>query len=317
MTGGTDQAQRLRGGLATTGTGTGTVALLSAALAALLAGTWLLSGALADTAPPMAVAAGRTGFCFVTLLAVAAASASGRAGVRTAAARPGTAVLLGFLGFFAYAAGTLAAMPLIGTSRTNLVVALLPCLSFLLGVAFFRERGGARKALGTATAAAAAFGYAAVNGGAAGGDTSTGDLTLGIGLAFGSTLGFALYGFVYRSRLSHVTPLAALPVVLGPATVMLLPLALPVLGEVTAGEWLGIAVLGVVVYAPAYVVQHRLILLRGPLFTAAVTLIVPFLVRLSGWGLGLETAPGALELLLLAACSAGIWLVVSRPAPAR
>ncbi|MDQ8707938.1 DMT family transporter [Streptomyces sp. LHD-70] len=292
------------------------MAVLSAALAVLLTGTWLLSGALAASTPPMAVAAGRTGFCFVALMAVAVATGTGRAGVRAAARRPGTAVLLGFLGFFAYAAGTLGAMPLIGTSRTNVVVTLLPCLSFVLGVMFFRERAGARKAVGTMAAAAAACGYAMVNGGTSAGTTEVAQFATGVGLAFAATLGFALYGFVYRRGLADVAPLAALPVILGPATVMLLPLALPALDEVAAEQWLGIAVLGVLVYAPAYVVQHRLILLRGPLFTAAVQLVVPFLVRISGWALGIEPAPGAQELALLAVCCAGIWLVVSDRTPA-
>ncbi|WP_145764850.1 hypothetical protein [Streptomyces brevispora] len=68
-------------------------------------------------------------------------------------------------------------------------------------------------------------------------------------------------------------------------------------------------VLGAVVYAPAYLVQHRLIVLRGPVFTAAVQLAVPFTVRLGDWALDTAPAPSLAELLLLAVCCAGIALV--------
>lgn len=49
--------------------------------------------------------------------------------------------------------------------------------------------------------------------------------------------------------------------------------------------------LGAVVCAPAYLVQHRLIVLRGPVFTAAVQLAVPFTVRLGDWALDTAPAP--------------------------
>ncbi|WNI30135.1 hypothetical protein [Streptomyces sp. ITFR-6] len=75
----------------------------------------------------------------------------------------------------------------------------------------------------------------------------------------------------------------------------------------------GIVVLGAVVYAPAYLVQHRLILLRGPVFTAAVQLAVPFTVRLGDWALDTAPAPSLPEVLLLAACCAGIALVTVQP----
>lgn len=72
-------------------------------------------------------------------------------------------------------------------------------------------------------------------------------------------------------------------------------------------------VLGAAVYAPAYLVQHRLILLRGPVFTAAVQLAVPFAVRVGDWALGTAPAPSPAELLLLAVCCGGIGLVTVQP----
>ncbi|MQY14520.1 hypothetical protein SRB5_46880 [Streptomyces sp. RB5] len=283
------------------------VPLLGGGLVVLLALTWLLSGELADDAEPLGVALGRTAVCAVVLGALAASRAGGRAGVREVLARPGGVAGLALLGFAGYAAGTLLAMPRIGTSLTNVVVALLPCFSVAVGALFFGERSGARRAAGALTATLAAAGYAAL-----GADGARLDAA-GLALAAGATAGFSAYTFLYRRRLAAIPPLAVLPVLLGAASAFLVPLAAaPLLADPpTAAQWGGIAVLGGVVYAPAYLVQHRLILLRGPVYVAALQLAVPFTVRLGDWALGGAAAPGAGELALLAACCGGIALVIT------
>lgn len=292
---------RLTGG-ATDGAGPrGLVPLLAVCLIALLAGTWLLSGALVDTADPLLVAVGRTGVSCVVLAAFAAARSASRTPALTLLARPGLLVPLAFLGFAAYAAGTLLALPRIGTSLTNLVVALMPCATLALGALLFGQRATLRQALGAALATAATAAYALRGG--------TGHLdAAGLLLALAGTLAFAVYGFLYRRRLADVAPSAALPVLLGAATVLLLPFAALARGA-SPGQWAGIALLGGAVYAPAYLVQHRLILLRGPVYTAAVQLAVPFTVRLGEWGLGMAGAPSATEVALLGGALLGISLV--------
>ncbi|MEU3655486.1 DMT family transporter [Streptomyces sp. NPDC032161] len=279
-------------------------------LVLLLAGTWLLSGALVAGTDPLIVAVGRTAVCCAALTAVAAFRPAGRDALRRAAAAPGTVWLLGLLGFAGYAAGTLLAIPRIGTSLTNLVVALMPCASVAVGTVFFGERPGARGAAGAVLACAAAAGYAAL--GADAGDLDGPGLLL-VGAA---TTAFAVYGFLYRRRLPGLPPLAVLPVLLAAATCLLLPMSLPALigRPPTITATVGIVLLGAAVYAPAYVVQHGLILRRGPVFTAAVQLAVPFTVRLGDWALRTAPAPSAAELLLLAVCCAGIALVTVRPA---
>ncbi|MFE1405311.1 DMT family transporter [Streptomyces sp. NPDC058770] len=279
-------------------------------LVLLLAGTWLLSGALVAGTDPLVVAVGRTAVCCAALTAVAASRPAGRDALRRAAAAPGTIWLLGLLGFAGYAAGTLLAIPRIGTSLTNLVVALMPCASVAVGTVFFGERPGARGAVGALLACAAAAGYAALGAGA-------GDLDgPGLLLVGAATTAFAVYGFLYRRRLPGLPPLAVLPVLLAAATCLLLPMSLPALigRPPTITATVGIVLLGAAVYAPAYVVQHRLILRRGPVFTAAVQLAVPFTVRLGDWALRTAPAPSAAELLLLAVCCVGIALVTVRPA---
>ncbi|MFJ8822533.1 DMT family transporter [Streptomyces sp. NPDC102467] len=284
------------------------IALLAAVLVALLAGTWLLSGALVRDTAPLLVAAGRTGVCCVVLAGFAAARAQGRARLRAPLRRPGILSLLALLGFAAYAVGTLLAIPRIGTSLTNLVVALMPCASLAVGALLFRQRASRRQVAGAALATVATGGYAL---GAGGGKVDP----AGLFLALAGMLAFAAYGFLYRRRLGDLPPSAALPALLGAATLMLLPFAVATDGA-TAAQWGGIVLLGGVVYAPAYLVQHRLILLRGPVFTAAVQLAVPFTVRFGSWALGTDGPPSVAELALLLCALAGIGLVTLRARPA-
>lgn len=178
---------------------------MPAVLVLLLAGTWLLSGALVTGTDPLIVAVGRTAVCCLVLTAVAGATAEGRADLRRAAARRGTVWLLGLLGFAGYAAGTLLAIPRIGTSLTNLVVALMPCASVAVGALFFGERSGTRKAAGAVLACAAAVGYAAL--GADAGDADG----VGLLLVAAATVAFAGYGFLYRQRLSGLPPSPCCP----------------------------------------------------------------------------------------------------------
>ncbi|WP_329432290.1 DMT family transporter [Streptomyces sp. NBC_01280] len=280
------------------------VPLLATVLVALLAGTWLMSGALVQAVGPLTVATGRTAVCCAVLTAFAAARSSGRAQLRQVAQRPMLVCLLALLGFAGYAAGTLLAIPRVGTSLTNLVVALMPCAGVAIGALCFGERASARSVVGALLATAATGAYAALGG------EGTLDAP-GLLLALAGMLGFAVYGFLYRRTLAGLPPLAVLPVLLAVAGVMLLPLALPGLlaHPPSPAQWAGIALLGGAVYAPAYLVQHRLILLRGPVFTAAVQLAVPFTVRIGDWALGTAGAPGATEAALLAAAGAGIALV--------
>jgi hypothetical protein len=113
--------------------------------------------------------------------------------------------------------------------------------------------------------------------------------------------------------MSDVPPIAALPAVTGVATVMLglAAIMFTPLSTVGATEWAGIAALGALLTAPVFLISHELILRKGPLFTSSVALVVPFLVRLGEWALGDTNAPGPISIVLLAVCSAGVWMTVS------
>lgn len=306
------------------GRGDGRLAVpaLAGCMVLLLAAGWLLSGHLVAGVPPLAVAAGRTATAFVVIMLIALLTPRGRTGVRTAAARPRAVLVLAFLGFFAYYSGTLLGTRYVGASRVGLIVSLLPCITFVIGILAFREPSSRRKVLGTVLAGSGAVGFLLTDGAATGAGTSGGGtaaLLSGGALAFGGTLAYALYGYVYRQRMADVPALAALPAVTGAGTLMLglTALLFVPLSQVSAADWGGVAVLGAVLTAPVFLISHELILRKGPLFTSALGLVVPFLVRLGEWGLGSAAAPGALPVLLIAASAAGVWLTVGdrRPRP--
>ncbi|MFG2194554.1 DMT family transporter [Streptomyces sp. NPDC048639] len=310
-------------GASATGRGGGrlVVPALSALMITLLAAGWLVAGHLVTGAPVLAVAAGRTAASFVVITAVAALFPRTWPGIRAGAARHRSVLLLAFLGFFAYYSGTLLGTSRIGASRVGLIVSLLPCITFVIGIAAFREPSTRRKILGTVLAVAAACGYALADGAASdgGGSGSSGTLLSGVLLALGGTFTYALYGYVYRQRMADLPPLASLPAITGAGTVML-GLATVVfvpLGDISPADWGGIAILGAVLTAPVFLISHELILRKGPLFTSALALVVPFLVRLGEWALGWAEAPGPLVLVLIFLCAAGVWLTVGRPRPAR
>ncbi|CAL9391010.1 DMT family transporter [Streptomyces sp. enrichment culture] len=297
------------------------VPVLSVLMVALLAAGWVLAGHLVDGAPPLLVAAGRTAASFVVITAIALLHPRSRAQVRAATARGGGVVLLAFLGFFAYYSGTLLGTGVIGASRVGLIVSLLPCITFVIGIVAFREPSTRRKVLGTVLAVLAACGYALADapaGDGAGSGADGGALVGGGLLALGGTFTYAVYGYVYRRRMADLTPVAALPAITGAGTVMLgltVVLFVP-LGGVSAADWGGIAALGAVLTAPVFLISHELILRKGPLFTSAIALAVPFLVRLGEWALGREPAPGPLVLLMLLLCAGGVWLTIGGGSPA-
>lgn len=298
------------------------VPTLGTLMVALLAIGWLLSGHLVEGAPPLAVAAGRTAASFVVITIVAGLAPRTWPEVRAGAARRWAVLLLAFLGFFAYYSGTLFGTSRIGASRVGLVVSLLPCITFVIGIIAFREPSTRRKVLGTTVAVAAACGYAVADGAAGeAGASGRGPATLlsGVLLALGGTFAYALYGYVYRQRMAGLSPLAALPAITGAGTVMLgvaTALFVP-LGSIAPADWGGIAILGAVFTAPVFLISHELILRKGPLFTSALALGVPFLVRLGEWALGWAAAPGPLVLVLIFCCAAGVWLTVGGDRAAR
>lgn len=292
------------------------VPAMSVALVAGLSASWLLAGHLVAGAPPMVVAAGRTVASFVVLTAIALLYPRPRSEIMVAARRGGSVVLLGFLSFFAYIGGTMVATLLIGASRVGLITSLLPSLTFVVGIIVFREPATRRKVLGTALGLLGACGYAILDTHAnelPGMGPTVGALLGGVLLAFGGTLAYAVYGYVYPRRMTGLSSLGTLPAISGAGSVMLglVVIAFVPFTGLSWDKWAGILALGAGLTAPIFLLFHELVLRKGPLFTTAVTLAVPFLIRIGEWALGWEDAPKPVVILLLFACVFGVWLTMS------
>ena len=293
--------------------------LMAGALVALLSLTWLLSGALVAHTDPFAVAAGRaTTSCLGLSLVAAATKATRRPALEVARRRPRAVAVLGALGVFGYSTASVWAIGLIGAATTNLVLALLPCATFVLGLWLFRERPGATALVGTCVAAAAAVAYGLLDRGSGfgvrGGVTPARAL-LGVLAALTAVVSMALYAHFYGRLAPDVSSVVALPSVFGAGALMLLlpALARNSFGHLTPTQWGQIVLLGCGVYVPAYVIQHELLLRRGALFTTSVSLAVPFSVRFCTWGLGRAAPPSPLATALLLTCCLGVFLTLPRP----
>lgn len=289
-------------------------AAFSITLVVLLAASWLLAGHLVTRVSPMLVAAGRTGGSFVVLTLVALLYRRSRRDMRFAASRVRSVALLGFLGFFAYYAGTMIGTGFIGASRVGLITSLLPSITFAIGVIAFGEPSTRSKKVGTLLAVSGAIGYVLAEGEVPSGGSSPGGATMLWGgmLGFGGTFAYALYGYIYQKRLSDLSSLGVLPAITGVGTVMLVLaviLFVPLDG-IAVMDLVGIAALGTVLTAPVFLLLHELILRKGPLFTAALSLAVPFSVRIGEWMLGWASAPNPLVLFLLLICAIGVGLTI-------
>ncbi len=299
------------------GKGVLVIPALSIALILLLAASWLIAGDLVARMPALVVAAGRTGTAFVALTAIAMLNPARRPAVRVAASRPGAVALLGLLGFFGYYAGTMIGTGMIGASRIGLITSLLPCITFAIGAVAFQEPVTRLRVAGTILAMIGACGYVLADG-RPHGPGSQGGLSMMLGgalLGFAGTASYALYGYVFRGRMGHLPAMSALPAIPGAGTIMLGAAALlfAPLGAIASRDWAELAILGALFTAPVFILLHELILRKGPLFTAGLSLTVPFVLRMGGWAVGQQGAPGWIVLALLASCAAGVWLVIRQP----
>jgi drug/metabolite transporter (DMT)-like permease len=131
-------------------------------------------------------------------------------------------------------------------------------------------------------------------------------------------LSMSFYG-VYFARVNRGYQGAMAPRILPIFAIGAIPLAVWAVAGLSAGEaasWSAVALLallGVVVYVPAYVLQHRLILTAGPSYAALLGLAVPPLVGATSAGLHLADLPGTAQLIGTALTLLGMALVLRRP----
>ena len=290
---------------------------MSAVFVCLLASTWIVSGLAVERAGPDVVAAGRSFFSGLglCLLALRGRGALGRA-VITVRQRPVALGFAGLLGVSIYALASLRAIALVGISLPNLLLATTPCVSLLLGVLFYRKHAPRAAVVGVALATLGAAGYvlATFRVSAA----RPGTVWFGVAAGVIAVLAIAVYGQYYGRISAGHDPLDLLPGIflIGTVVVLVVLAVTGRLGAVLGLSWptvLLLFILGVIIYVPVYVLQHQLIHLRGAVYMASLSLVVPFLVRAAEMITGRAGLPGPIELLGLAVCVAGVALVVRHP----
>lgn len=291
-------------------TGHRRLALESLVLVVLLAATWVIAGIALQGAGVGVVSAGRTAFAAFGLLAVMslARSSSPRSAPRYTGWQ---VVILAVTGVAGYTMLSTLAIALAGPTIPSLVLALSPVVVLLLESALARTRVHPLVLAATLSAITGAALYVDpwVDGEA--GASVVG----GVLAALGAMLSVSVYGLLF----AHVNRDHS-----GPVTPRILPVfalgSVPLLGwaviEVSFGGSIApvsiavLALLGLGIYVPAYLVQHRIILAAGPSYAALLGLAVPPLVGIASAFLGLAALPGAVQVFGIALTLVGMAVVI-------
>ncbi|MGO4490392.1 DMT family transporter [Microbacterium sp. 2RAF4] len=281
----------------------------SLGLVVLLAATWVIAGIALQGAGVGVVSAGRTAFAALgLLLVVAVARSSPRIALRYTA---GQLTVLAITGVAGYTVLSTLAIALAGPAIPSLVLALSPVVVLLLEHALARTRMHPLVLAATVVAMVGAVLYVAprIGGGA------EANVAGGVLAAVAAMLSMSVYGLLFahvnRGRSGPIAP-RILPIfALGSV-----PLVVWAVIEVSVGgsiEPLSIAVLAVLglgIYVPAYLLQHRLILTAGPSYTALLGLAVPPLVGIASVLLGLAALPAPVQVVGIALTLIGMLVVI-------
>lgn len=292
----------------------GLVLALCGGLTLLLAATWILSGALVEHNDAQTVAAGRSLFSCIGLLLIALRSrGSLKRSVYLIVHRPIPLLISGLLGVAIYALFSVFAISTVGTSVTNLVIAMAPGLSMVFGVLFFKQRTSWLAVMAVVLAVAGAAVY--VLGSFQDSSVDGAMRMAGVVAAVIAVCSIALYGQHYAriSRGHNPSDLLLGIFLFGTVLLFCVMAASGTLAgffRIAPLDWLWFLILGVVVYVPVYVIQHRLIHEKGAVFTATVSLAVPFLVRAAEIIWFGRSWPNLAETIGLLVCVAGIAVVV-------
>ncbi|SIO07787.1 DMT family transporter [Agromyces cerinus] len=291
----------------------------SIALVLLLASTWVVVGIALVGAEAGVVSAGRTVFAAFGLLLLLLTSQNRRSTQtddRGAVGRPGryTAwqlVVLAGTGVAGYTMLSTVAIDLAGPTLPSLVLSLSPAVVLMLEARLARARVNMPTlvATGAAIAGTVLFVVPRLSG------TAGSDTLLGVLAAIAAMLSMAVYGLYFAQvNLHHVGALT--PRILPIFALGSIPLVLWAGIEVSNGRNVDLssvvilALLGIVIYVPAYLVQHRILLSAGPAYAAVLGLAVPPLVGVASAVLGIADAPGVVQTVGIALTSVAMVFVI-------
>ncbi|MFC9560287.1 DMT family transporter [Agromyces sp. NPDC056965] len=297
------------------------LALQSLALVALLASTWVIVGFALVGAGAGVVSAGRTVFAafgLFLLLLMSRRQPPKRADDEGPVEQPAryTAWQLAALagsGVAGYTLLSTIAINLAGPTLPSLVLSLSPAVVLILEAVLARVPPSIPTLVATSAAVvgAALFILPRLTG------TAGPNVVVGVLAAIGAMFSMAAYSLYF----AHVNRRYA-----GPMTPRILPIF--ALGSVPLVLWAGVEVaagqtvslsslamlafVGIAIYVPAYLVQHRILLSAGAAYTSLLGLAVPPLVGAASAALGLAEAPGFLQIVGIALTLVGMVFVIRR-----
>lgn len=299
---------------------------LAVALVFLLSLTWLAVRVALDGTSTAIVSGGRVGFTVVALQLLtvhhrrSGARADGDA--RQAGSPPlrhWQAAALSVAGVSGYTALSTVAVRVSGTLLPALIVSTGPL--WVLALVSLRQRrapGGA-KALGTLLAVAGGALFLLAR--SQGAHESSAHSALGALLAVAAVLLMSVYTVAFAALTrGYRGPMA--PVITPIYAWGMVPLAVWVLIDLLHGTRLTptavlvLAALGLLIYLPVYLIQHRLLAEVGAHPVSLLSLAVSPLVAVETAGLGLGAWPSALQWLAVAITLAGTAAVIGVPRPA-
>jgi drug/metabolite transporter (DMT)-like permease len=198
-----------------------------------------------------------------------------------------------------------------GPTIPSVVLALSPGVVLVLESRLMAERVGPVVLVSTCVAIGGAilFIWPRLSG------ATTSTVVWGVLAAIGAMFSMAIYGLyfarVHRNYHGPLTP-RILPI-FGIGSIPLLAwAAVDVLTgqQITAATLLILAVLGLVIYVPTYLVQHRILLTAGPAYAALLGLAVPPLVALTSFVLGLAKPPDLVQFAGITLTLVGMTVVI-------
>jgi drug/metabolite transporter (DMT)-like permease len=298
----------------------------SVALVLLLASTWLVVGASLHEASAAVVSAGRTAFTVLGLAVLTGwlsrrgpkpVAEPGRHPVPDAVVAPRyrwwQVLLLAGTGVTAYTVFSTVAIDLAGPVLPTLVMALTPAVVLVGESVLARRPPSVPTVAGTTLAVAGAVVYVLPRLGG----TLGRDVALGTAFALAAMLSMAFYG-VYFARVNRGYRGAMAPRILPVFAVGTVPLAAWAAVAVASGEtvsWAAVgllAALGIVIYVPVYLLQHRIIVVAGASYAALLGLATPPLVGLSSALLHLAAVPAPVQIAGMAITVLGMAVVIAR-----
>jgi len=238
--------------------------------------SWLLSKDVLERMPPLHVAGLRMAVTAVTLWLVAAYAARRHVGPRRPKNMWPRFLSLSVFGFSWYFGSSFMALQVMTASELTVVLALIPGITYVLGLLLRNVYFSWMKSSGVLLVTAAALAF---NGAILGGDLHIG----GLALALSAAVSYAIYGLLSRRWLADLPLLPSLAQIVTLATASFVPLfildAAP-LALLTTDAALKIAIMGVFCSAPVYILYQKIIVTGGVVYANAIGLLAPFFLYL-------------------------------------